>query len=43
MESNCVIYDKGVTADVWSRLKDFHKSKRFSEEDFEKISKWDWF
>lgn len=44
MESNCVIYDKGVTADVWNRLKeDFHKSKRFSEEDFEKISKWDWF
>ncbi|HDV8359367.1 TPA: cardiolipin synthase [Bacillus cereus] len=43
-ESNCIIYDKGVTADVWNRLKeDFHKSKRFSEEDFEKISKWDWF
>ncbi|PEX86418.1 cardiolipin synthase [Bacillus cereus] len=43
-ESNCVIYDKTVVADVWSRLKeDFHKSKRFSEEDFEKISKWDWF
>ncbi|GMR66997.1 cardiolipin synthase [Bacillus sp. MN7755] len=43
-ESNCIIYDKGVTADVWNRLKeDFHKSKKFSEEDFEKISKWDWF
>ncbi|WP_141540732.1 cardiolipin synthase [Bacillus cereus] len=43
-ESNCIIYDKGVTADVWNRLKeDFHKSKRFSKEDFEKISKWDWF
>ncbi|MDH4422267.1 MULTISPECIES: cardiolipin synthase [Bacillus] len=43
-ESNCVIYDKTVVADVWSRLKeDFHKSKRFSEEDFEKISSWDWF
>ncbi|MES5867059.1 cardiolipin synthase [Bacillus cereus group sp. RP32] len=43
-ESNCIIYDKGVTADVWNRLKeDFHKSKRLSEEDFEKISKWDWF
>ncbi|WP_141530774.1 cardiolipin synthase [Bacillus cereus] len=43
-ESNCVVYDKTVVADVWSRLKeDFHKSKRFSEEDFEKISKWDWF
>ncbi|TKJ04468.1 cardiolipin synthase, partial [Bacillus cereus] len=28
-ESNCIIYDKGVTADVWNRLKeDFHKSKR---------------
>lgn len=43
-ESNCVIYDKTVVADVWNRLKeDFHKSKRFSEEDFEKISRWDWF
>ncbi len=43
-ESNCVIYDKTVVADVWNRLKeDFHKSKRFSEEDFEKISGWDWF
>lgn len=43
-ESNCIIYDKGVTADVWNRLKeDFHKSKKFSGEDFEKISKWDWF
>ncbi|MEX0416084.1 cardiolipin synthase [Bacillus sp. C30] len=43
-ESNCFIYDKTVVADVWSRLKeDFHKSKRFSEEDFEKISRWDWF
>ncbi len=26
-----------------STKEDFHKSKRFSEEDFEKISKWDWF
>lgn len=43
-ESNCIIYDKTVVDDVWSRLKeDFHKSKRFSEEDFEKISSWDWF
>lgn len=43
-ESNCFIYDKKVVAEVWSRLeKDFHKSKRFSEADFEKISSWDWF
>ncbi len=43
-ESNCVIYDKKVVVNVWDRLKeDFHKSKRFSEEDFKKISSWDWF
>nr|WP_252597841.1 cardiolipin synthase [Bacillus thuringiensis] len=43
-ESNCIIYDKTVVDEVWSRLQvDFHKSKRFSEEDFEKISRWDWF
>ncbi|MED3321505.1 cardiolipin synthase [Bacillus thuringiensis] len=43
-ESNCIIYDKTVVDEVWSRLKvDFHKSKRFSEEDFGKISRWDWF
>ncbi|MED0964407.1 MULTISPECIES: cardiolipin synthase [Bacillus] len=43
-ESNCFIYDKKVVAEVWSRLEeDFHKSKRYSEADFEKISSWDWF
>ncbi|EEK51105.1 cardiolipin synthase [Bacillus cereus ATCC 10876] len=43
-ESNCIIYDKTVVDEVWSRLQvDFHKSKRFSEEDFEEISRWDWF
>ncbi|KFM99510.1 cardiolipin synthase [Bacillus clarus] len=43
-ESNCFIYDKAVVANVWSRLQeDFHKSKRFSNKDFEKISSWDWF
>ena len=38
MESNCVIYDKGVTADVWSRLKeDFHKSKDFRKKILRKL------
>lgn len=37
-ESNCIIYDKTVVDEVWSRLQvDFHKSKRFSEEDLRKL------
>ena len=37
-ESNCIIYDKTVVDEVWSRLQvDFHKSKRFLKKILRKL------